>query len=392
MRPTRVLLEIRQMRFAEVYEGWQAGRLSQEEAAQVLGVSDRTFRRFGRRFEEDGATGLLDRRIGQMSARRAPVDEVMALTDLYQGRYADWTVKHFFDFYQAQHRGTRGYTWVKNSLQAQGVVVRAKRRGAHRRKRERRALPGMMLHQDGSRHAWLAGSLCDLIITMDDATSEVYSAFLIDEEGTMSSFMGVEAVIERRGLFSSLYVDRGSHYWLTPKAGAKVDRQQPTQFHRALSQLGIELIAAYSPEARGRSERTFKTWQDRLPRELVLAGITTMAEANRYIKRRFLPAFNRQFSVPARESGSAFVPFIGGNLADTLCLQELRVVGNDNCVRYRNLSLQIPADAHRCHYVKASVRVHEYPNGTLAVFHGPRCLARYTAQGKAVQTKARRAA
>ena len=173
---------------------------------------------------------------------------------------------------------------------------------------------------------------------------------------------------------------------------AKVDRQQPTQFHRALSQLGIELIAAYSPEARGRSERTFKTWQDRLPRELVLAGITTMADANRYIKRYFLPAFNRQFSVPARESGSAFVPFIGAYLADTLCLQELRVVGNDNCVRYRNLSLQIPADHHRCHYVKASVRVHEYPNGTLALFHGPRCLARYTAQGKAVPTKTRHAA
>ena len=220
MKRTRLLLEIRQMRFAEVYEGWQVGRLSQEEAARVLGVSDRTFRRFSRRFEEEGATGLLDRRIGQMSARLAPVDEVLALTSLYQGRYADWTVKHFFDFYQAQHRGTRGYTWVKNSLQAQGIVVRAKRRGAHRRKRERRPLPGMMLHQDGSRHAWLAGNQCDLIITMDDATSEVYSAFLIDEEGTMSSFMGVQAVIERRGLFSSLYVDRGSHYWLTPKAGA----------------------------------------------------------------------------------------------------------------------------------------------------------------------------
>lgn len=298
MSRTRVLLEIRQMRFADVYEGWRVGRLSQEEAAEALGVSDRTFRRFSRRFEEEGANGLLDRRLGQVSARLAPVDEVMALTSLYRARYADWTVKHFFDFYQAEHRGARSYTWVKQSLQAQGVVVRAKRRGAHRRKRERRPLPGMLLHQDGSRHEWLAGSPCDLILTMDDATSEAYSAFLVDEEGTMSSFLGVQAVIERKGLFSSLYTDRGSHYWLTPKAGAKVDRQQPTQFHRALEQLGIELIAAYSPQARGRSERTFKTWQERLPRELALAGITTMAEANRYIKRRFLPTFNRLFSVP----------------------------------------------------------------------------------------------
>lgn len=392
MSRTRVLLEIRQMRFADVYEGWRVGRLSQEEAAEALGVSDRTFRRFSRRFEEEGANGLLDRRLGQVSARLAPVDEVMALTSLYRARYADWTVKHFFDFYQAEHRGARSYTWVKQSLQAQGVVVRAKRRGAHRRKRERRPLPGMLLHQDGSRHEWLAGSPCDLILTMDDATSEAYSAFLVDEEGTMSSFLGVQAVIERKGLFSSLYTDRGSHYWLTPKAGAKVDRQQPTQFHRALEQLGIELIAAYSPQARGRSERTFKTWQERLPRELALAGITTMAEANRYIKRRFLPTFNRLFSVPAREPGSAFVPFIGSHLADTLCVQEPRVVGNDNCVRYRNLWLQIPADTHRCHYVKATVRVHEYPNATLALFHGPRCLARYTAQGKAMQAKPRHVA
>lgn len=392
MSRTRVLLEIRQMRFADVYDGWQRGRLTQEEAAEALGVSDRTFRRFSRRFEEQGAAGLLDRRIGQASAKLAPVDEVMALTSLYRARYADWTVKHFFDFYQAEHRGVRSYTWVKQSLQAQGAVVRAKRRGAHRRKRERRPLPGMLLHQDGSRHEWLPGIRCDLIITMDDATSEAYSAFLVDEEGTLSSLQGVQAVIERKGLFSSLYTDRGSHYWLTPKAGTRVDRQQPTQFHRALTQLGIELIAAYSPQARGRSERTFKTWQERLPRELSLAGITTLAEANRYIKRRFLPSFNRLFSVPAREPGSAFVPFIGGNLADTLCLQEPRVVGNDNCVRYRNLTLQIPADEHRCHYVKATVRVHEYPNATLALFQGPRCLARYTAQGKPVQAKPRRAA
>jgi len=368
------------------------GRLTQEEAAELLAVSDRTFRRFSRRFEEEGEDGLLDRRMGRESAKLAPVDEVMELAEIYRSRYRGWTVKHFFDFYQAKHAGQRSYTWVKNRLQQQGVVIRAKRRGAHRRKRERRPLPGMMLHQDGSRHEWMAGLACDLIITMDDATSEIYSALLVEEEGTMSSFLGVQAVIEQKGLFSSLYTDRGSHYWFTPKAGAKVDRAQPTQFHRALKQLGIELIAAYSPQARGRSERTFKTWQDRLPRELALARITTMAAANKYIQRRFLPAFNRLFRVPARESGSGFVPFIGNNLADVLSMQEERVVWNDNCVRYRNLSLQISADEHRCHYVKANVRVHEYPDTTLAVFHGPRCLARYSAQGKPLKARLRRAA
>jgi transposase len=368
------------------------GRLTQEEAAELLAVSDRTFRRFSRRFEEEGDDGLLDRRMGRASAKLAPVDEVIALSEIYRSRYRGWTVKHFFDFYQAKHAGQRSYTWVKNRLQQQGVVIRAKRRGAHRRKRERRPLPGMMLHQDGSRHEWLAGRVCDLVITMDDATSEIYSALLVEEEGSMSSFLGVQAVIEQKGLFSSLYTDRGSHYWLTSKAGAKVDRGQPTQFHRALQQLGIELIPAYSPQARGRSERTFKTWQDRLPRELALARITTMAAANKYIQRRFLPAFNRLFRVPARESGSGFVPFIGNNLADVLCVQEARVVGNDNCVRYRNLSLQISADEHRCHYVKANVRVHEYPDATLAVFHGPRLLARFSAQGKPLKAKLRRVA
>jgi transposase len=392
MNRTRVLLEIRRMRFMDVYEGWRVGRLTQEEAAQLLGVSDRSFRRFSRRFEAEGADGLIDRRMGQVSAKLAPVDEVMALAELYRSRYSDWTVKHFFDFYQAEHQGGRSYTWVKSSLQQQGVVVRAKRRGAHRRRRERRALPGMMLHQDGSRHEWIAGIHCDLIITMDDATSEIYSAVLVDEEGTMSSFLGVQAVIEHKGLFSSLYTDRGSHYWLTPKAGAKVDREQPTQFHRALKQLGIELIPAYSPQARGRSERTFKTWQDRLPRELALARITTMAAANKYIERGFLPGFNRLFSVPARESGSAFVPFIGDNLADVLCVQDSRIVGNDNCVRHSNLSLQIPADEHRCHYVKTNVRVHQYPDSTLAIFHGPRCLGRYNSQGKPLKAKLKRAA
>lgn len=392
MNRTRVLQEIRQMRFADVYEGWRVGRLRQEEAAELLGVSDRTFRRFSRRFEEQGLEGLIDRRIGQVSAKRAPVDEVMALTELYSSRFADWTVKHFYDFYQDEYAGARSYTWVKKSLQSQGVVKVAKRRGAHRRRRERRPLPGMMLHQDGSAHEWIADSVCDLILTLDDATGAAYSAFLVAEEGTMSSFLGVQEVIEAQGLFSSLYVDRASHYWLTPKAGGKVDRQQPTQFHRALAQLGIELIPAYSPQARGRSERAFKTWQERLPRELALAGISSMAAANHYIKRRFLPAFNRLFSVPAREPGSAFVPYIGTDLRDILCVQETRVVGNDNCVRYNNVILQIPADEHRCHYVKANVRVHEYPDGTLAVFHGPRCLARYNAQGQQLKVKLRRAA
>ncbi len=302
----------------------------------------------------------------------------------YRARYRGFTVKHFHEKLVSDHDFRWGYTWTRNTLQAAALVSKAKRRGAHRRKRPRRPLVGMMLHQDGSSHEWVPGQWWDLIVTMDDATSESYSAFFVAEEGTMSSFRALGEVIEVRGLFCSLYVDRASHYWHTPEAGGKVDKDNPTQVGRALCQLGIELIAAYSPEARGRSERMFGTLQKRLPQELRLAGITTMAEANAFLRDVYLPRHNARFAVPAEGEGSAFVPFTGSFddiLDDILCVHEDRIVGNDNTVRYKRLVLQIPEDRHRRHYVKASVRVHEYPGGTLAVFHGPRRLARYQADG-----------
>jgi hypothetical protein len=223
-----------------------------------------------------------------------------------------------------------------------------------------------------------------LIATMDDATSEHYSMFFVDEEGTASSMRGVQDVIATRGLFSSFYSDRGSHYWNTPEAGGKVDKVNLTQFGRAMRQLGIEMVAAYSPEARGRSERAFGTHQGRLPQELALAGITNMDQANRYLTEVYLPAFNGEFTQPAMEEGTAFVSWIGGSLEDILCEQYERTVGPDNCVRFENLILQIPADRHRCHYVKARVRVNRYANGALAIFHGPRGLAYFTPDGKPI--------
>jgi transposase len=382
MTRARVLQEVRQMRFEELYERQQRRELTMAEAAEILGVTERTFRRWRTRYEADGVAGLEDQRLGRASARAVPVDEVLQMVTLYESRYTGWTVKHFHERWQAEHGGTRSYTWTKKKLQAAGQVARAPRRGAHRKKRPRKPLPGMMVHQDGSRHEWVPDGQWDLIVTLEDATNELYSAFFVEEEGTMSSFQGLREVIEAKGLFSSLYVDRGSHYWYTAEAGGKVDKTRLTQVHRALRQLGITLIPAYSPEARGRSERVFRTLQDRLPKELALAGITDMAAANRYLVEQFVPAYNQRFAVPAAESGTAFVPWIGSNLTEILCVQEDRVVANDNTVRYQSRSLQIPPDPHRFHYVKATVRVHEYPDGTLAVFHGPRCLARYDAEGQ----------
>ena len=381
MRWTERKQGLRLMKFEEVYGCTQGGVLSQCEAAEILGVSERTFRRWRDRYEAEGAQGLYDRRLGRASARRAGVDEVVRLLELFDTRYWDFNARHFHEKLVAEHGVRRSYNWVRQTLQAHGRVRAAPRRGAHRRKRPRRALPGMMLHQDGSRHEWAPGRQWDLIVTLDDATSEVYSAFFVAEEGVMSSFRALRGVIAARGLFCSLYTDRGSHYFHTPEAGGKVGKDTPTQVGRALRQLGIEHIAAYSPEARGRSERMFATLQKRLPQELRLAGITDMNEANRFLDQVYLPGHNARFATPPEAEGSAFVPF-AGTLDDILCIHEERTVSNDNTVRYKGRCLQLPTDRHRHHYVKARVRVHEYPDHTLAVFHGPRCLARYRSDGQ----------
>jgi len=386
MRRTEMLQEIRKMRFEEVYFGWSESRLSQEEAARILGVCDRTFRRYIDRYEESGIAGLSDKRLTQASFRRAPVDEVMAISDQYQSRHRGWNVKHFHSWYR-RDGGKRSYGWVKNTLQSEGLVLKSAKRGVHRKRRERAHIPGMMLHQDGSRHEWVDGKKWDLIVTMDDATNEHYSMFFVDEEGTASSFHGVRDVIVQKGLFSSLYTDRGSHYWYTPKEGGKVSKTQLTQFGRAMKHLGIQMIPAYSPEARGRSERAFETHQDRLVKELALHGITDMNAANRYLSQVYLPAFNAEFMQPPPENGSAFVPWTGNNLDDILCEQDERTVSADNCISFEGKKLQIPADRYRCHYVRVRVMIHRYPDRSLAIFHGPRKLADYDQQGGLKQVR-----
>ena len=380
------------MRFEEAYGGWSERRLTQEEAARLLGVHERTFRRYLNRYHEEGLEGLLDKRLSQVSHRRAPVDEVIKLKRLYQDRYSGWNVKHFYSFYRRMHGGFRSYSWVKNKLQETGLVKKALRRGKHRKRRQRAPLAGMMIHQDGSRHQWVKGKYWDLIVTMDDATSEHYSMFFVDQEGTASSFLGVKQVIDRHGLFCSLYTDRASHYWFTPKAGGKVDKKAFTQFGRAMHQLGIEMIAAYSPEARGRSERAFGTHQGRLPKELAAMGITDMDRANRYLQEVYMPAYNEEFTQQAAEKGSGFVPLIGQDITDILCEHYERSVCNDNCVSFEGKNLQIPPDLYRMHYVKVRVRVHRYTDGQLAIFHGPRKLADYDAQGNLKEMKKEKAA
>lgn len=369
-------------KFRDVLSRWERRELSGVEAGELLGMSERQFRRYRVRFEEEGLLGLADKRLGRASAKRVPVDVVTWMLGEYRTHHRGWNVKHFHEHLVERHGFSWGYSWTKTQLHAAGLVDRAARRGAHRRKRPRKPCEGMMLHQDASRFAWLAGEPpLDLVVTMDDATSTVYSAFLVEEEGTASSFRGLLETFCAKGLPGSLYTDRGSHYFHTPKAGGRVDKERPTQVGRALERLGIEHIAAYSPQARGRSERMFSTLQERLPKELKLAGVQAIEAANRFLAEVYLPAHNARFARPPEIEESAFVAADAALIAEILCVEEERVVARDNTVAWGRLRLQLPDSPLRRHYVKAQVRVRQYPDGSLAIFQGPRRIASYDASG-----------
>jgi transposase len=368
------------MRFEGLLDRQTRGEMTQEEAALALGVSVRTFQRWALRYEEDGSEGLKDRRLNGPSPKRASRAELDRMLGLFRDKYTDFTVKHFHEQLVKRHNYFLGYTVTKLALHAAGLVRPAKKRSAHRKKRPRRPVCGMMLHQDGSRYAWLEGQpQLDLIVTMDDATSEILSMFLVEEEGTASTFRALCEVISEHGLFCELYTDRGAHYFYTPEAGAS-SKTQLTQVGRALKQLGVRQIAARSPEARGRSERLFRTLQDRVPKELRLAGIRTVEAANVWLKA-YIGEHNARFAVKAQHEGTMFVADRDGAYREILCVQEQRTVANDNTVSWNGRRLQIPQNPLRPHFVKATVRIHEYPDGTVSLFLGPHRLAQFAADG-----------
>jgi hypothetical protein len=308
---------------------------------------------------------------------------VEQILGLYRERYFDLNVRHFHEKLRAEHQIELSYTWVKLALQGAGLVARGRKRGVHRKRRPRRPLPGMMLHIDGSRHRWFQDERWyDLIVILDDATSEIYYAQLVEEESTVTVMVGLKEVIERKGVFCALYSDRGSHFWLTPKVGGRVDPQRLTQVGRALRELGVQMIPAYSPQARGRSERNFGTWQGRLPQELRLHGINTLEGANAFLREHYIAEFNRRFQVRAPQSGSAFVPRRSRDLDLIFSLQFERTVNRDNTVSFQNLSLQIEAVGWRASLAGCTVTVHQHLDGSISLTHGPHRLGRYSAQGQ----------
>lgn len=366
------------MKVQEVILRAMAGKLKWWDAAEILGVTDRSLRRWRKRYEERGYDGLYDRRKGRPSPKRIAVKTLEQVLELYREKYFDFNVRHFHEKLAEEHGIELSYTWVKLALQGAGLVKKQRRRGTHRRRRERRPMPGMLLHIDASKHAWLGdGRHYDLITLMDDATSEVYYAQLVEEEGTRTLMPAVREVIEKRGIFCALYSDRASHFFVTPRAGGKVDENQVTQLGRALRELGIKMIPAYSPQARGRMERSYRTWQGRLPEELRLRQIATLEEANGFLRQQYLAEFNRRFMVKAKERGSAFSPARRKDLEWVFSLQHERTVNQDNTIALDNRILQIEKTRWRNTLAGCRVTVYEHLAGAVVVRYGPHEVARF---------------
>jgi len=372
----------RAMKVQEVILRAMAKKLTWWQAAEIIGMTARSLRRWRQRWEQYGYDGLFDRRRGRPSPKRVPVATVEEVLRLYQERYHDFNVRHFHEKLREEHGIRLSYTWVKRALQGAGLVKKAPKRGAHRKRRVPRPVPGMLLHLDGSHHQWFQDERWyDLIEVLDDATNETYYAQLVEEESTRTVMTALREVIERKGRFCALYSDRASHFFETPQAGGPVDRRVLTQVGRALGELGIEMIPAYSPQARGRSERRFGTWQGRLPQELRLAGIGAVEEANRFLRERFIPEMNRKFSCPAAERGHAFVPVRGQDLDRVFSVQHERVVANDNTVRLGNQIWQLERTRFRATLAGCRVRVCEHLDGRVTIVYGPHVVGRYAADG-----------
>jgi transposase len=368
----------RMMKVQEVILKAMAGSLKWWEAAEIIGVSDRTMRRWRERYEEVGYDGLYDRRKHRPSPKRVPLKTAEAVLQLYREKYFDFNVRHFHEKLTEEHGVQLSYTWVKAALQGAGLVKKQRRRGTHRRRRPRRPLPGMLLHIDASKHAWFGdGRYYDLITILDDATSEIYYAQLVEEEGTRTLMPAVREVIEERGIFCALYSDRASHFFVTPKAGGKVDENQVTQLGRALKEVGTQMIPAYSPQARGRMERSYRTWQGRLPQELRLRKIITVEEANRFLRQKYLAEYNRRFAVMATGKGSAFVRSRRKDLDWVFSIQHERTVNPDNTIALDNRILQIEKTRWRNTLSGCKVTVYEFLDGAVVVRFGPHEVARW---------------
>ena len=380
-----MLREVTMAMFLDLHEKWYRGQVTQAQAASLLGVSTRTFRRYVVRYREAGLRGLDDGR--RADHLQAPAEEVAALEALYRERYRDWNVKHFYEQYRGEHNGDRSYTWVKNCLQAASIVEKGWCTGPHREHPQRQPREGTMVHLVGWKHEWVPGRTWVVNATIDDATSRLYWGLFAEENGLWPSFRVVREMVATKGLADALYMDRESGYWNTPEARGRLDEGSRKQFVRAMKELGIKMIWSHLPSASARSERLLGTLQAHVPRELAREAITDIAGANEFL-RSYRPKFNALFATEARDAADAFVPpesWYVAKLGDVFCLKRTQRVSSGNSVSYQGKELQIPRQRHRHYRARAEVRVHEYENGSLSVFHGSLALGRYDRNGRLVE-------
>ena len=371
------------MKLQEVLLKAMAKKITWWEAAEIIGVTERTMRRWRERMEEGGYDGLVDRRKGRVSEKRVTVKIVEEVLRLYKDTYYDLNMRHFHEKLSEKHGIELSYTWVQKALQGAGMVARGRKRRKHRRRRERRPLVGMLLHIDGSKHQWFGDDRWyDLIVILDDASSEIYYAQMVEEESTRTVMAGLRAVIESKGIFCALYSDRGSHFFVTPKAGEKVDKHRLTQVGRAMRELGVQMIPAYSPQARGRSERSFGTWQGRLPQEMRLAGIKTMEKANEFLRESYIGGFNEKFAVAAMQKGTAFRRATRSDLDWVFTIQTERVVEKDNTVAITDRRWQLEKSRFRDSLAGCTVTIHEHLDQRVSIRYGPHVVGRYEADGR----------
>ena len=367
----------RMMKLQDVILKAMAKKLSWIDAAEIAGMSVRNMQRKRQAYIDYGYNGLFDQRRGKRSYHRVPMETAERVLALYRDKYPDFNVRHFHEKLKETEGIELSYSWVKQALQGAGLVARSKKRGPHRRRRPRRPIPGMLLHIDGSKHRWFQDDrYYDLLVILDDATSRIYYAQLVEEESTRTVMAALREVIEREGLFCALYSDRASHFFVTVKAGEPVDKSRLTQVGRALKELGIQMIPAYSPQARGRSERSFGTWQNRLPQELRLAGITTLERANRFLGEHYIAEFNQKFAVKASLRGTAFRRCGRSDLDWIFSIQTERVVDKDNTVAIRDQWWQLDKSRWRHTLAGQTVTIHQHLDGRVSIRYGPHVVGR----------------
>jgi transposase len=381
----------RAMTVQEVMLKAVSGELHWFRAAEILGWSPRTLRRWRERYEAHGYSGLIDKRMLRPSIRRMPPGQVEDVLRLYREYYAGFNVRHFHQIVRREHGVTASYSFVKQALQSAGLVKKHRARGRHRRRREPRACFGELLHLDGSPHGWLALAPAwrgPLITVVDDATTALLYAQLWPQETIRAVMNALAQVLRTEGLPMALYTDRAGWAFHTPKAGGAVDKTRLTQVGRALRRLGIEHIPAYSPQARGRSERMNRTLQGRLVNELRVAGCQTLETANAYLRDVYLPQHNATFRRPPRDPATAFVPLGRVDLDPILCEEEERVVAPDNTVTLDTHVFQLERQPGRRTCAGLRVLVRQHLDGTITITRPPAVrLGHFTAEGQPLTAK-----